>query len=408
VSDRIDIVIVGAGLVGLATAVRLLEARPGLRLVILDKEPEVAAHQSGHNSGVLHAGLYYAPGSLKARLCREGKVAMEAYAAVRGISMGHPGKLVVALTESELPRLADLRERATANGVEGLEEIGPERLRELQPGVAGIRALWSPRTGIIDFGAVARAFATDLRQQGVAIHLSREVTGIETRRDEVVVRTASGDLSAGYLIACAGLQADRVSAMTGDRGPGVPRIVPFRGDYYTLIPSARQLVSRLVYPVPDPRFPFLGVHFTPRHDGAVWAGPNAVLALAREGYRRTDLDLRDLAGTLTYRGFQRLAVRYWRTGAAEMWRDLSRRAYVRELQRYLPAIRADDVTFGPSGVRAQAVAHDGSMVDDFSLGGSGRVLHVRNAPSPAATASLAIGRVLAETAIERFGLAARR
>jgi (S)-2-hydroxyglutarate dehydrogenase len=405
VTERIDIAIVGGGLVGLATALRLLEARPGLRLAILEKEPEVAAHQSGHNSGVLHAGLYYAPGSLKARLCREGKASIEAYAATRGIAMSHPGKLVVALTEDELPRLADLRERATSNGVEGLEEVGSERLRELQPGVPGIRALWSPRTGIIDFGAVARAFAADLRQQGVAIHLSREVTGIEARPDGVVVRTAAGDLPAGHVIACAGLQADRVSEMTGEHGPDVPRIVPFRGDYYTLVPAARHLVSRLIYPVPDPRFPFLGVHFTPRHDGEVWAGPNAVLALAREGYRRTDLDLRDLVGTVSYQGFQRLAIRYWRTGAAEMWRDISRRAYVRELQRYLPAIRAEDVRFGPSGVRAQAVARDGSMVDDFSLGGTGRILHVRNAPSPAATASLAIGRVLAETATERFGLA---
>ena len=405
-TEHIDIAIVGGGLVGLATALRLLEARPGLRLAILEKEPEVAAHQSGHNSGVLHAGLYYAPGSLKARLCNEGKAALEAYAAARGIAMGHPGKLVVALTEDELPRLADLRERATANGVEGLEEIGPERLQDLQPGVRGIRALWSPRTGIIDFGAVARAFAADLREQGVAIHLSREVTGIEARPDGVVLRTAAGDLPAGHVIACAGLQADRVSEMTGEHGPDVPRIVPFRGDYYTLVPAARHLVSRLIYPVPDPRFPFLGVHFTPRHDGEVWAGPNAVLALAREGYRRTDLDLRDLVGTVTYRGFQRLAIRYWRTGAAEMWRDISRRAYVRELQRYLPAIRSEDVRFGPSGVRAQAVDRDGSMVDDFSLGGTGRILHVRNAPSPAATASLAIGRVLAETAVERFGLAA--
>jgi len=404
VSERVDIAIIGGGLVGLATAVRMLEARPGLRLAILEKEPELAAHQSGHNSGVLHSGLYYAPGSLKALLCREGKTAIEAYATSRGISMSHPGKVVVALNEDELPRLADLRERATSNGVEGLEEVGSERLRELQPGVEGIRALWSPRTGIIDFGAVARALASDLREQGVSIYVSREVTAIEPRPDGVVLRTAAGDLPAGHVIACAGLQADRVSAMTGERGPDVPRIVPFRGDYYTLVPAARHLVSRLIYPVPDPRFPFLGVHFTPRHDGAVWAGPNAVLALAREGYRRTDLDLRELAGTLSYRGFQRLAIRYWRTGAGEMWRDISRRAYVGELQRYLPAIRSEHLRFGPSGVRAQAVARDGSMVDDFSLGGTGRILHVRNAPSPAATASLAIGRVLTETAIERFGL----
>jgi L-2-hydroxyglutarate oxidase len=405
VTAQADVAIIGGGIVGLATAVRLLEARPGLRIEIVEKEADLATHQSGHNSGVLHAGLYYAPGSLKAGLCREGKAAIEAYAPSRGIEVRHPGKLVVALTEDELPRLVEIRARAEANGVEGLEEIGPERLRELQPGVAGLRALWSPRTGIVDFRAVALAYAADLRAQGVTIHLSREVTAIEQRSAGVVLKTGTGDLAAAHLIACAGLQSDRVAAMTGETGPEVPRIVPFRGDYYTLTGDARNLVSRLVYPVPDPRFPFLGVHFTPRHDGALWAGPNAVLAFAREGYRRTDLDLRDLAGTLTYRGFQRLALRYWRVGAAEMWRDISRRAYVHQMQRYLPALRAEDVRFGPSGVRAQAVARDGTMVDDFSLGGSARILHVRNAPSPAATASLAIGRVLAETAIERFGLA---
>jgi L-2-hydroxyglutarate oxidase LhgO len=405
VTSQADVAIIGGGILGLATAVRLLEARPGLRLEIVEKEADLATHQSGHNSGVLHAGLYYAPGSLKARLCREGKAAIEAYAPTRGIEVRHPGKLVVALTEDELPRLAEIRARAEANGVEGLEEIGPERLRELEPGVAGIRALWSPRTGIVDFRAVALAYAADLRAQGVTINLSREVRSIEQRVEGLVLKTDAGDLVAAHLIACAGLQSDRVAAMTGETGPEVPRIVPFRGDYYTLTGDARNLVSRLVYPVPDPRFPFLGVHFTPRHDGALWAGPNAVLAFAREGYRRTDLDLRDLAGTLTYRGFQRLALRHWRMGAAEMWRDISRRAYVRQMQHYLPAVRAEDVRFGPSGVRAQAVARDGTMVDDFSLGGGARILHVRNAPSPAATASLAIGRVLAETAIERVGLA---
>jgi L-2-hydroxyglutarate oxidase LhgO len=383
-TERVDLAIIGGGIVGLATALRLTESRPDLRVAVLEKEPELATHQSGHNSGVVHAGLYYAPGSLKARLCRQGKAELEAFA--------------------ELPRLADIKVRATANGVEGLEEIGPERIRELEPEAAGIRALWSPRTGILDYRAVTLAYAADLRSRGVAIHTARRVTGIEQRFDRVVLSTPAGELQAGYVIACAGLQADRVAAMTGESGRDVPRIVPFRGDYYTLTAEARSLVSRLLYPVPDPRFPFLGVHFTPRHDGQVWAGPNAVLAFAREGYRRTDLNLRDLAGTLTYRGFQRLALRYWRMGAAEMWRDLSKRAYVHEMQRYLPAIRADQVRFGPSGVRAQALAYDGAMVDDFSLGGNGRLLHVRNAPSPAATSSLAIGRMLADTAIERFAL----
>jgi L-2-hydroxyglutarate oxidase LhgO len=404
-SERVDLAIIGGGIVGLATALKLLEQRPALRIAILEKEPQLAMHQSGHNSGVVHAGLYYAPGSLKAKLCREGKAALETYAEAHGIPIRYPGKLVVALTDEELPRLASILERATANGVDGLEEVGPERIRELEPKAAGIRGLWSPQTGIVDFRAVALAYADDLRAKGVAIHTGREVTGIVPRSGEVVLTTTTGEVYASNVIACAGLQADRVAAMTGETGKDVPRIVPFRGDYYTLKPEARPLVTRLLYPVPDPRFPFLGVHFTPRHDGAVWAGPNAVLALAREGYKRTDINVRDLAETLSYRGFQRVALKFWRMGAAEMWRDVIKRAYVREMQRYLPDIRGDQLRFGPSGVRAQALAHDGTLVDDFSLGGSGRLLHVRNAPSPAATSSLAIGRMLAETAIERFALA---
>ena len=403
--ERVDVAVIGGGIVGLATAHQLLRRRPGLRLAIVEKEPELARHQSGHNSGVLHAGLYYAPGSLKATLCREGKVEVERFAEEHGIPVRHPGKLVVALSEAELPRLEALRERAEANGVEGLEAAGPERIRELEPRAAGIGGLWSPRTGIVDFRAVALAIADDVRGQGGRIDTGRAVTGLRELPDGVVLSTGRGELRAGRVIACAGLQADRVAAMSGGGAPGVPRIVPFRGDYYTLKPAARGLVSRLIYPVPDPRFPFLGVHFTPRIDGEVWAGPNAVLAFAREGYRRRDVDLRDLFGTLTYRGFLRLAGRYLRMGLAEMWRDWSKPAFVAELQRYLPDLRADQLTFGPSGVRAQALGADGTLVDDFSLGGSQRILHVHNAPSPAATASLAIGRVLAERAIERFELA---
>ena len=404
-ADRVDIAIIGGGIVGLATAHLLLQARPGLRIAIVEKEPELASHQSGHNSGVIHAGIYYAPGSLKATLCREGKAKLEQFAGEHGIAFRHPGKLVVALSEAELPRLQALSERAVSNGVEGLEVIGPERIRELEPRVVGVRALWSPSTGIIDFRAVALAYAADAQASGADIHLGRAVTSIDERPDGVVLGTTRGELQATNVIACAGLQADRVAALTGERGPDVPRIVPFRGDYYTLTPDARHLISRLIYPLPDPRFPFLGVHFTPRIDGQVWAGPNAVLAFAREGYRRRDLNLRDLGSTLAYRGFQRLALRHFRTGLAEMWRDWSKRAFLHELQRYVPDLRGQQLVFGPSGVRAQALDRHGRLVDDFSLGGSRRILHVRNAPSPAATASLAIGRVLVETAIERFGLA---
>jgi L-2-hydroxyglutarate oxidase LhgO len=397
-----DLVIVGGGIVGLATGLQLLAAHPGLRIAILEKETALATHQSGRNSGVLHAGLYYAPGSLKATLCREGKVEMEAFAERHGIPIERCGKLVVALDESELPRFEALKQRAIANGVPGLEDVGRERIAELEPHAAGIRALWSPFTGIIDFRRIALAMADDLRAQGVEIHLDRRVTGIHESTDEVVVDTVNGPVVARHLVVCAGLHADRLAAMAGSTD--APRIVPFRGDYYTLTADARHLARGLIYPVPDPRFPFLGVHFTKRIDGEVWAGPNAVLAFAREGYRRRDLNIRDLAGTLAFSGFRRLAARYLRTGLSEMWRDWWKPAFVGELQRYVPEIRPEQLTFGPSGVRAQALARDGSLVDDFSLGGSGRILHVQNAPSPAATSSLAIGRTLAGTATERFGL----
>jgi L-2-hydroxyglutarate oxidase LhgO len=402
--DRVDLAIVGGGILGLATAYRLLERHPGMQLAILEKEPELATHQSGHNSGVLHAGLYYTPGSLKARLCREGKAAMEAFATEHEIPFERCGKLVVALDASELERFEGLRQRAEANGVPDLEVVGPERMREIEPHAAGIKALWSPTTGIIDYRRVALAIADEVRARGGVIHTSRAVTDITERSSEQVLATATGDVVARDVIACAGLQADRLAAMTGD--PGRERIVPFRGDYYTLTPDARSLVRGLIYPVPDPRFPFLGVHFTKRIDGEVWAGPNAVLAFAREGYRRRDLSPRHLAGVLSNRGFLRLAGRFWRMGAAEMWRDVSKRAFLADMRRYVPEIREDQIVFGPSGVRAQALDPSGTLVDDFRLGGSRHVLHVRNAPSPAATASLAIGRELADRADERFELGA--
>ncbi len=403
-AEHADLVVIGGGIVGLATALRLLQQRPDLDLVILEKEGSLAAHQTGHNSGVVHAGLYYRPGSLKATLCREGKQALEEYCTEHGVPIERSGKLVVATREAELSALGDLRQRAEANEVPGLEEVGPERLREIEPHAAGIRALWSPGTGIVDFLAVAQAFAADLVARGARIETGREVIAFGRRAGELVIGTTRGDLVAGRVIAAAGLQADRVAAMTGDQDGDRPRIVPFRGDYYTLTPEARHLVRGLIYPVPDPRFPFLGVHLTRRIDGAVLAGPNAVLATAREGYRRRDLSFGDLSDTVTYPGFLRMARRHWRMGATEMWRDWSKRAFLADLRRFVPALSAQHLTFGPSGVRAQALLRDGSLVDDFLLGGTDRVLHVYNAPSPAATSSLAIGRVLASEAVERFGL----
>ena len=402
--ERVDVAVIGAGIVGLATALRLLEARPDLRLAVIEAEDRVAAHQSGHNSGVVHAGLYYVPGSQKALLCREGKALLERYCEAHEIPIAFPGKLVVALDEAELPRLAALRERARANGVDGLEDVGPERLREIEPHVAGIRALWSPRTGITDFTRVTRTYAQDVASRGGMIELSRPVTAIGRRPDGLVLATPRGPLQASSVIACAGLWSDRVAKLTGDATPDSPRIVPFRGDYYTLTPDAASLVNGLVYPVPDPRFPFLGVHFTRRIDGEVWAGPNAVLAFKRAGYRRRDVSVRDLGEALANPGFRRLARKFWRMGLSEMWRDASRGAFTKELQRYLPELRSDQLRFGPSGVRAQALGRDGTLVDDFDLAGSGRVIHVRNAPSPAATSSLAIGGRLAARAVEQFGL----
>ncbi len=403
-TERVDVAIIGAGIVGLATALQLLERRPDLRLVVLEREAEVAAHQSGHNSGVIHAGLYYAPGSQKALLCREGKGLVERYCEARAIPIAWPGKLVVARDETELPRLAALKERGLANRVDGLEEVGPERMREIEPHVRGVRALWSPRTGITDFRLVTRAYADDVRARGGAIELSRPVTAIEQRPDALVLSTPRGPVQARSVIACAGLWADRVAALTGERTKDSPSIVPFRGDYYTLSPEAAALVNGLVYPVPDPRFPFLGVHLTRRVDGQVWAGPNAVLAFRRTGYRRRDVSLRDLAEALANPGFRSLARRFWRTGAAEMWRDWSKGAFLREVRRFLPELRSDELSFGPTGVRAQALGRDGTLVDDFDLAGGHRVLHVRNAPSPAATSSLAIGARLAGEAIDRFSL----
>jgi L-2-hydroxyglutarate oxidase LhgO len=361
-------------------------------------------HQTAHNSGVLHAGLYYAPGSRKARLCREGKQALERFAQEHGIAFERCGKLVVALDESELPRLEAIRDRAAANGVEGLEEVGRERIREIEPHAAGIRALWSPGSGIIDFRAVALALGNEIRARGGEIRTGARVMGIRPAdpSGDRIVETSAGDFRARNLIGCAGLHSDRVAGMTGDAG--AERIVPFRGDYYTLVPAARRLVRGLIYPVPDPRFPFLGVHFTRTIHGEVLAGPNAVLAFAREGYRRLDFSAKDLAGILAFPGFRRLARSHFRTGLSEMWRDWSKQAFTARLARYVPELEEKDLVFGPSGVRAMAVSEDGKMVDDFSIGESPHVLHVRNAPSPAATASLAIGGELAKMAVERFGV----
>lgn len=398
-----DLVVVGAGIVGLAAARALLLRRPSLRLAVVDKETRVGAHQTGHNSGVIHSGVYYLPGTLKARLCRAGSVALYRYCEEHGIETDRCGKVIVATEEVELPRLQRLYHRGVANGVPDLELIEGDRLRELEPHCRGIRALVSPHTGIVDFSQVARAYAQDIRNAGGEIHTGREVTGIKVGRSSVALETRAGDLECLHLVTCGGLQADRLAVMTG--GDREPRIVPFRGDYWQLRPQARDQCRNLIYPVPDPAFPFLGVHGTRRiGTGEVWLGPNAVLAFAREGYGRTTLRPRELAEALAFRGFRRLALRNWRAGAAEMWRDVSKKAFLASVQRYLPEVSLADMIPGPSGVRAQALDVRGDLVDDFTVDVQDtRVLHVRNAPSPAATSSLAIGDLIADRATEVFG-----
>jgi len=392
---RGDIAVIGGGIVGLATARELLQRQPNARLVILEKDRAIGRHQTGHNSGVIHSGIYYAPGSLKAKTCVAGAAELTRYCEERGIPFERCGKVIVALDGSELDRLDELHRRGTANGVQGLEMIGPERLQELEPHVVGVRALWSPNTGIIDFSRVAAAYAEDVRTSGGEIRTGHEVRRIERAGPTTRITTTTGDIEASTVVACAGLYADRVAALTD--APSVPRIVPFRGDYYVLRPERRHLVRGLIYPVPDPAFPFLGVHFTRRMDGAVWLGPNAVLAFARQGYRRTDVNPRDLAEALTFPGFRRLATKYWRTGLAEMVRDVSKRSFLASLRAYIPELQLSDLRPGPSGVRAQAMAADGTLVDDFVVDRADGILHVRNAPSPAATSSLAIAAMIADT-----------
>lgn len=398
-----DLAIVGGGIVGLATAMELLARYPALRLAVLEKEGRVGLHQTGHNSGVIHSGIYYAPGSLKARLCVAGKERLIRFCEEHGILYDLCGKVIVATDEEELPRLQTLYERGVANGVPGLELIGSERLREIEPHAAGIRALYSPTTGIVDFGAVARTYAEVIAARGGAILTGHEVTAIAREGGRYTLATPVGAVATRHLIACAGLQSDRVAGLSGVSP--TPRIVPFRGDYYLLRPERSGLVNGMIYPVPDPRFPFLGVHFTRRLNGDIWLGPNAVLAFAREGYGRFDLDPRDLAETLGYAGFQRLARTYWRMGAGELYRDYSKGAFLRALQRYMPELQGADMVPGPSGVRAQALAADGALVDDFVVDQAGDALHVRNAPSPAATSSLAIADLIADRAADAFALA---
>ena len=394
-----DVAVVGAGILGLAAANELLLRHPRLRVRVLEKEAAVAAHQTGHNSGVVHAGLYYQPGSLKAQLCTRGRGLLQMFCTEHGLRYDECGKLVVARNSDELPALREIERRATENGVPGLRWLSGDELRELEPEVVGEAALCSPRTAIVDFRAIARAVADELRQQGHEIRLGFEVTGIRHEvGGGVVVCSDDETLVVDRLVVCAGLQSDQVSRLAGDEKN--PAIVPFRGEYYRLVPERSHLVRGLIYPVPDPRFPFLGVHFTRRVDGGVDVGPNAVLALAKEGYRWRDVRLGELWDTLRWPGMRPVARKYWRTGLAEMRGSLSRKVFLAAAREFVPALTDDDVEKAPAGVRAQAVDRDGTLVDDFRIHRLGPVVTVRNAPSPAATSSLAIGEYVAERVLE--------
>ncbi|MEZ6122199.1 MAG: L-2-hydroxyglutarate oxidase [Planctomycetaceae bacterium] len=391
--SRYDVAVLGGGIVGLATAWQISRLAPRRSIILLEKETTLAAHQTGRNSGVIHSGIYYKPGSLRAVNCRKGRQALEAFCTEHNVAWQRTGKVIVATSESERPQLQSIFERGQQNGVQ-CELIGKERLLELEPHVAGLEAIHVPEAGIVDYPGVCEKLAELLRQHGTDIRLGSRVTGLRQQTDSVNISTPTADIQAAQVVNCTGLHSDRMARLSGQDFS--ERIVPFRGEYFTLKPDAHHLCRTLIYPVPDPAFPFLGVHFTRMIDGGVECGPNAVLALAREGYTWTTINVRDMFESITYPGFQKLAFRCWKTGLGEMYRSLSRAAFVRALQKLVPEIRSDQLEAAPAGVRAQALGRDGKLLDDFLILRKDRVLNVCNAPSPAATASLNIGRLIAE------------
>ena len=395
-STTFDVVIIGGGIVGTATAMSL--AAQGRRVAVLEATDKLAAQQSGHNSGVIHAGLYYRPGSLKARLCAEGRTELYRFCETEGIPHRRCGKLVVASRDRDLPALDEPERRGAANGLAGLKRLTAAQLAEYEPEVTGVAGLWVPQTGVVDYAVVTAAYARRAAQHGAEIVLNARVTGISASNAAVSSRTTAGEFTSRFIVNCAGLQADRVARLAGEE-PGV-RIVPFRGEYYDLRPARTNLVRGLIYPVPDPALPFLGVHLSRTVHDHVHAGPNAVFALSREGYSRRDVSLTDVADALRFGGFWKMARRHWRSGVGEIRRSFSKRLFLRSIQELVPAVRDDDIVRGGSGVRAQAIDTAGKLLDDFHLVRSPRALHVLNAPSPAATASIAIGRAIANQVVQ--------
>ena len=393
-----DIIIIGGGIVGLATAYQFTLDYPLLKITLLEKEQQLAAHQTGNNSGVLHTGIYYKPGSLKALNCIEGKSRMEDFCRKEEIDYENCGKVIVAISEAELPALETIYQRGRTNGV-SCEMINSEKLHELEPHVAGIKAVHVPEAGIVDYGQVCKRFAKHLQNnEDNQIHCSTKVIGIH-HSERIVVETEQGEFEGRFLVNCAGLYSDKITAMTQ---PPESKIIPFRGEYYEVRPEKHYLCRNLIYPVPDPSFPFLGVHFTRMINGSLECGPNAVLAFAREGYTRSTVNFLELAEVLSYPGFIKLAAKYWRAGTGEMWRSFSKVAFVRALQRLIPDISADDLETAPAGIRAQAVLSNGKLVDDFLIQENKNIINVCNAPSPAATSSLNIGKHIVDIVAERF------
>ena len=395
-----DIAVIGGGIIGLSTAMHILNKFPSARLGVLEKDKQLAGHQTGHNSGVIHSGIYYRPGSLKAKFCVQGQNEMVRFCDQNGILYERCGKVVLATEETQLQGLQTLFQRGKANGVKGLEIIGPERLKEIEPFTTAVRALWAPNTSIVNYRQVAHAYARLVADSGGEIRTSTKLVKTEKRRGLTYLTTTSGDIETKYTLNCAGLYADTVAEIMGVAS-GV-RIIPFRGEYYRLSQQGRRLIRGLVYPVPNPQFPFLGVHFTKNVNGYVEAGPNAVLATAREGYRKRDVNLKEIASAVSFPGFWRMSIREWRTGLMEINRSLRKSVFVNDLRKMVPLITSADLGEGGSGVRAQAVDKSGKLLDDFAIHQSENSIHVLNAPSPGATSSLTIGRHLAELASRNF------
>ncbi len=384
---------------GLATAHQISNRLPDRQIIVLEKEPVIGRHQTGHNSGVLHSGIYYKPGSLKAVNCRLGKLAMQEFCQQHEIPYEICGKVIVAVDDQEIPALERIYQRGQANGVQ-CSVISQDRLKELEPHVAGVKAIHVPEAGIVNYKIVCQRLAELLQENDNRVETNQRVTKIITQSDQCRVVTTDREFEADLVINCAGLHCDRVSKMGGAKPPA--KIVPFRGEYFELKPEKYHLCKNLIYPVPDPKFPFLGVHFTRMIDGSVECGPNAVLAFAREGYKKTSFNPRDLLESLTYPGFIRMALKHWKMGCGEMWRSISKKAFVKALQRLMPEIRSEDLVSAPAGVRAQAILRNGSLVDDFLISETENMLNVINAPSPAATASLNIGNLVADKVVQRL------